>query len=69
MVIAGAPPTPAEQPSREADDARIDITLTNGRRMTISVSLAPSHPAALLAVLDPRSLPFRRGPACGSQAG
>ena len=54
MVIAGAPPTPAEQPSREADDARIDITLTNGRRMTIPVSLAPSHLAALLAVLDPR---------------
>lgn len=54
LVIAGAPPTPAEQPSREADDARIDITLTNGRRMTISVSLAPSHLAALLAVLDPR---------------
>jgi hypothetical protein len=45
-----------EQPSREASDAhvRIDITLTNGRRMTIPSSLAPSHLAALLAVLDPR---------------
>jgi transposase len=32
----------------------IDITLTNGRRMTIPVSLAPAHLAALLAVLDPR---------------
>lgn len=42
------------QPSREVDEARIDITLTNGRCMTIPVSLAPSHLAALLAVLDPR---------------
>ena len=32
----------------------IGITLTNGRRMTIPVSLAPAHLAALLAVLDPR---------------
>lgn len=54
LVTEGAPPAPAERPSREANDARIDITLTNGRRMTIPASLAPSHLAALLAVLDPR---------------
>ena len=53
LVMEGAPPSPAERPSREADDARIDITLTNGRRMTIPALLAPSHLAALLAVLDP----------------
>ena len=50
LVMESAPTAPAEQRSREADDARIDITLTNGRRMTIPVSLAPSHLAALLAV-------------------
>ena len=54
LVMESAPPGPAGQPSREADDARIDITLTNGRRMTIPASLAPSHLTALLAVLDPR---------------
>jgi len=54
LVMEGAPPAPEDRPSREADDARIDITLTNGRRMTIPASLAPSHLAALLAVLDPR---------------
>ena len=54
LVMEGAPPASAELPSREAEDVRIDITLTNGRRMTIPVSLAPSHLAALLAVLDPR---------------
>ena len=54
LVMEGAPPAPAERPSREADDARIDITLTNGRRMTIPVSLAPAHLAALLVVLDPQ---------------
>lgn len=54
LVMEGAPPASAERPSQEADDARIDITLTNGRRMTIPASLAPSHLAALLAVLDPR---------------
>lgn len=54
LVMEGALSEPAGRPSREADDARIDITLTNGRRMTIPVTLAPSHLAALLAVLDPR---------------
>ena len=54
LVMEIAPPAPEDRPSREADDARIDITLTNGRRMTIPASLAPSHLAALLAVLDPR---------------
>lgn len=54
LVMEGVPPASAERPSREAEDVRIDITLTNGRRMTIPVSLAPAHLAALLAVLDPR---------------
>ncbi len=54
LVIEGGPPASAEQPARVASNARIDITLTNGRGMTIPVSLAPSHLAALLAVLDPR---------------
>jgi transposase len=53
LVMEGPPPASAERPSREADNARIDITLTNGRRMTIPALLAPSHLAALLAVLDP----------------
>ena len=53
LVMEGALSEPVGRPSREADDARIDITLTNGRRMTIPVLLAPSHLAALLAVLDP----------------
>jgi len=54
LVMEGAPPAPAERPARDADGARIDITLTNGRCMAIPASLAPSHLAALLAVLDPR---------------
>ncbi|TGD61785.1 transposase [Tabrizicola sp. WMC-M-20] len=54
LVMESALPEPEDRPSREANDARIDITLTNGRRMTIPASLAPSHLAALLAVLDPR---------------
>lgn len=54
LVMESALPDPEDRPSREANDARIDITLTNGRRMTIPASLAPSHLAALLAVLDPR---------------
>ena len=53
LVMESAPPAPEDRSSREADDARIDITLTNGRRMTISASLSPSYLAALLAVLDP----------------
>lgn len=53
-LMMEAPPAPADRASREGDDGRIDITLTNGLRMTIPVSLAPAHLAALLAVLDPR---------------
>lgn len=53
-LVMEAPPAPAGRASREGDDGRIDITLTNGRRMAIPVSLAPAHLAALLAVLDPR---------------
>jgi len=54
LVMEGVAPTPEARSLQAADDARIDIALTNGRRMTIPVSLAPSHLAALLAVLDPR---------------
>ncbi|MDH2329224.1 transposase [Cereibacter sp. SYSU M97828] len=54
LVMESAPPASTERSLREAEDVRIDITLTNGRRMTIPASLAPSHLAALLAVLDPR---------------
>ena len=43
LVMESALPEPAERPSGEADDARIDITLTNGRRLTIPALLAPSH--------------------------
>ena len=45
-----APPRP-EMP---AALGTIDVALTNGRRMTIPASLAPTHLAALLAVLDPQ---------------
>lgn len=61
LVMEGATPASAERPSREADDVRIDIALTNGRRMTIPASLAPSHLAALLAVLDAHSGVIRSG--------
>lgn len=54
LVMESAPPASAERSLREAEDVRVDITLTNGRRMAIPASLAPSHLAALLAVLDPR---------------
>jgi transposase len=54
LVMESSPPTPEDRPSRKADDARIHITLMNGRRITIPASLAPSHLAALLSVLDPR---------------
>ncbi len=54
LVMEGSPPASTEQPSREAGNARIEITLTNGRRMTIPTALSPSHLAALLVVLDPR---------------
>ncbi|MGD9866075.1 MAG: IS66 family insertion sequence element accessory protein TnpB, partial [Pseudodonghicola sp.] len=54
LVMESALPEREDWPSRDVNDARIDITLTNGRRMTIPASLAPSYLAALLAVLDPR---------------
>lgn len=38
---------------RRSDDARIEIALTNGRRMTVPASLTPSDLAALLSVVDP----------------
>lgn len=54
LVVEGREPAPkAEPPARRADDAQIEITLRNGRRMTIPASLAPSRLAALLSVVDP----------------
>ncbi len=54
LVMDGTRPAPkAECPSRRSEDARIEITLTNGRRMTIPAWLAPSDLAALLSVVDP----------------
>lgn len=54
LVMESALPEPEGRPSRDANDAWIEIALTNGRRMTIPAALSPSHLAALLAVLDPR---------------
>ena len=54
LVMEVDVPMATERPTGESGDVRIDIALTNGRRMTIPVSLAPAHLAALLAVLDPR---------------
>lgn len=54
LVIEGGPLSPTGQPSREANEARIEVTLTNGRCMTIPASLDPSQLAALLTVLDPQ---------------
>lgn len=54
LVVEEVTSTRPEAPVVPATLETIDITLTNGRRMTIPVSLAPAHLAALLAVLDPR---------------
>ena len=54
LVMESPLPRPEEGTSWGANDARIDITLTNGRRMTSPASLASSHLAALPAVLDSR---------------
>ena len=54
LVVQDVTTTQPESTLRPAPAETIEITLTNGRRMTIPVSLAPPHLAALLAVLDPR---------------
>ena len=54
LVMESGPLGSTGQPLREANETRIDITLTNGRCMTIPASLAPSQLAALLTVLDPQ---------------
>jgi transposase len=54
LVVEDATPTRPEAAVAPGTMETIGITLTNGRRMTIPVSLAPAHLAALLAVLDPR---------------
>lgn len=53
LVVENVPPTRGEVSVVPAAMETIDITLTNGRQMTIPDSLAPVHLAALLAVLDP----------------
>ena len=52
-VESSEPASKVERPARRSDDMRIELTLTNGRRMTIPASLAPSRLAALLSVVDP----------------
>jgi transposase len=54
LVMEEAAPVRVERSAQASEDARIDIALPNGRRMTIPASLPPSHLAALLAVVDPR---------------
>ena len=54
LVVEDATTMRPEVPLVPAPVETIDIALTNGRRMTIPVSLAPAHLAELLAVLDPR---------------
>ena len=54
LVMEGIAPPPEEGLVRSPEDARIDIALPNGRRMTIPATLPPSRLAALLAVVDPR---------------
>ena len=54
LVMENATPSPAAGSVQAPKDARIDIVLPNGRRMTIPASLPPSRLAALLAVVDPR---------------
>jgi transposase len=54
VVMEGTTPSPEVRSAQPPEDARIDITLTNGRCMTIPASLPPSRLAALLTVVDPR---------------
>ncbi|WP_439525074.1 IS66-like element accessory protein TnpA [Marivita sp.] len=54
LVMEEAAPNRLERSAYASEDARIDIALANGRRMTIPASLPPSRLAALLAVVDPR---------------
>lgn len=54
LVMEGAASAPMDHAPQGSGDTRIDITLINGRRMTIPASLAPSHLAALLTVVDPQ---------------
>jgi len=54
LVMEEAAPPPVERSAQPPEDARIDIALPNGRRMTIPATLPPARLAALLAVVDPR---------------
>lgn len=54
LVVEDIPPSRLEMPAAPAALGTIEVALTNGRRMTIPASLAPTHLAALLAVLDPQ---------------
>lgn len=54
LMMDEAAVAPVGRSAQASEDARIDIALANGRRMTIPASLPPSRLAALLAVVDPR---------------
>ena len=46
--MEGPAPSPEARSTQAAEDARIDIALTNGRRMTIPASLPPSQLMVLI---------------------
>lgn len=52
IPVPEAVPCEVTPASQVGDDEQIEITLTNGRRMTISATLDPSILARLLPVLD-----------------
>lgn len=54
LVMEEAAPTAVECSAQPPEDARIDIALPNGRRMTIPAALPAARLAALLAVVDTR---------------
>ena len=54
LVMEEAAPPPVERSAQPPEDARIDIALPNGRRMTIPATLPAARLAALLAVVDPQ---------------
>jgi transposase len=52
VATSAAPPGEVSPPSQAGDDARIEITLKNGRRVAMSAHLDPNVLARLLPVLD-----------------
>jgi len=53
IVMEEAAPAAMGHSAPPSENARIDIALANGRRLTLPTSLPPSRLAALLAVVDP----------------